>query len=209
MKYTKPMIILATAFFAMSNYASAHEGHNTSNAGYATDAKGHLEISANGECIKTSAWTPERALAGCGDGPVKSVKAAVKTVRVEPAPAIQIQKLDLKAGALFDVNKATLKGAGKTELDELAAKLRRFSKLEAITVIGHTDNLGDDSYNQSLSQRRAESVKSYLISQGISSDLIKTMGMGESKPVANNATASGRAQNRRVALEIEAQESKQ
>jgi len=69
-----------------------------------------------------------------------------------------------------------------------------------VAVEGHTDSVGTTDYNQSLSERRAESVRSYLVAQKIGADTVAASGFGEDKPVATNGTAAGRQQNRRVEL---------
>jgi OOP family OmpA-OmpF porin len=69
-----------------------------------------------------------------------------------------------------------------------------------VSVEGHTDSIGSDAYNQRLSERRAKAVRDYMISQGIDASRITTRGFGESKPVADNKTAAGRAENRRVEI---------
>jgi outer membrane protein OmpA-like peptidoglycan-associated protein len=83
------------------------------------------------------------------------------------------------------------------DLRELAASLQRYPGT-TVEVVGHTDNVGDASYNQELSVRRATSVARVLISSGVSSTRIRTLGRGESDPIASNLTDDGRAQNRRV-----------
>jgi len=102
-------------------------------------------------------------------------------------------------GANFDFNKATLKPEGKKILDG-AVKTMKDNPTMKVTIEGHTDSVGSDSYNQKLSERRAESAKDYLVSGGISAGRISTVGYGETKPVASNATEAGRAENRRVDL---------
>jgi OmpA-OmpF porin, OOP family len=102
-------------------------------------------------------------------------------------------------GANFDFNKATLKPEGKKILDG-AVKTMKDNPTMKVTIEGHTDSVGSDSYNQKLSERRAESAKDYLVSGGISAGRISTVGYGETKPVASNATEEGRAENRRVDL---------
>jgi len=77
--------------------------------------------------------------------------------------------------------------------------LKEFDKT-VVEVAGHTDNTGSDSYNQSLSERRAGSVSTYLTSQGINSQRLITVGMGEQRPVADNNSAAGRQANRRVEI---------
>ena len=71
-----------------------------------------------------------------------------------------------------------------------------------VIAVGHTDSVGSDAYNQKLSVRRAEAVKAYLVSKGIEQNRVYTEGKGETQPVASNATRQGRAQNRRVEIEV-------
>ena len=71
-----------------------------------------------------------------------------------------------------------------------------------MVAIGHTDSIGTEAYNQRLSERRANAVKAYLVSKGIESDRVATEGKGELQPVASNKTKAGRAQNRRVEIEV-------
>jgi len=86
-------------------------------------------------------------------------------------------------------------------LDKAVATLKRRSDIN-VEVAGHTDSSGSDAYNQALSARRAESVKNYLQSHGISASRLTSKGYGESAPIASNATKEGRAQNRRVELRV-------
>lgn len=74
--------------------------------------------------------------------------------------------------------------------------------LEVVIAVGHTDSTGPAAYNQKLSVRRAEAVKAYLVSKGIEQNRVYTEGKGETQPVASNATRQGRAQNRRVEIEV-------
>ena len=111
------------------------------------------------------------------------------------------EKVSFAADAFFDFDKATLKPEGKSKLDQLAAQLGGIN-LEVIIAVGHTDSVGTDAYNQKLSVRRADAVKSYLVSKGVESNRVYTEGKGEKQPVASNATAEGRAKNRRVEIEV-------
>jgi OOP family OmpA-OmpF porin len=101
----------------------------------------------------------------------------------------------------FEFDKSVLKTEGKARLKELAEKVNSIS-LEVVIVVGHTDNVGTDAYNQKLSQRRAEAVKAYMVSLGVAKNRIYTEGKGESEPTADNKTAAGRAKNRRVEVEV-------
>ncbi len=100
---------------------------------------------------------------------------------------------------LFNVNKADLSKGGLSNVKKLADFLTQYPERK-VMVEGHTDNRGSDSYNQALSERRAEAVQKALVDLGISSDRIATKGYGESSPVANNEKAAGRQMNRRVEI---------
>jgi OmpA-OmpF porin, OOP family len=101
-----------------------------------------------------------------------------------PAPAPSVQKISLAAKALFDFDKADLKPEGKKAIDtEVIDKLKGVSKLELVLVTGHTDRLGSQAYNQKLSERRANTVRDYLVSRGVAKDKIETLGMGKTQPV--------------------------
>ncbi|MDX1464516.1 MAG: OmpA family protein [Halomonas sp.] len=99
----------------------------------------------------------------------------------------------------FEFDSATLTMGAEQILDGVAEKLRA-NKNVRVRIEGHTDAVGSDAYNQDLSQRRADSVADYLASQGVSRDRMRTIGYGESQPVASNETDAGRAENRRVEL---------
>jgi OOP family OmpA-OmpF porin len=105
------------------------------------------------------------------------------------------------ADAFFDFDRSVLKPEGKAKLDDLASKVGGIN-LEVVIAVGHTDTIGSASYNQALSNRRAESVKAYLVSKGIESNRIYTEGKGQTQPVADNSTREGRAKNRRVEVEV-------
>ena len=105
----------------------------------------------------------------------------------------------------FAFNSSDLTSVAKTNLDKLAQVLINNPDTN-INIYGHTDDKGTDEYNQGLSERRANSVKSYLLSKGISSNRMFATGEGESMPVASNETDAGRAKNRRVEFAITANE---
>ena len=102
---------------------------------------------------------------------------------------------------LFASGQADLKPGATARLGKLTTFLNKYGD-RTVTIEGHTDSVGSDSLNQALSQHRSESVKAYLVSQGIASARISATGMGESLPVASNGNAAGRQQNRRVEIII-------
>ncbi|MBB3191842.1 OmpA family protein [Halomonas cerina] len=99
----------------------------------------------------------------------------------------------------FEFDSATLTMGAEQILDGVAEKLRANENVR-VRIEGHTDAMGSDAYNQDLSQRRADSVADYLAGQGIDMERMRTIGYGESQPIASNETDAGRAQNRRVEL---------
>lgn len=106
----------------------------------------------------------------------------------------------------FDTGKATLQPAGEALLTRLTGVLKQYPE-NRISISGHTDNVGSANNNVALSQRRAESVKAYILSQGVQARcVLSAVGYGAEKPVADNKTVAGRAQNRRVELGISVDE---
>jgi len=102
---------------------------------------------------------------------------------------------------LFDTGSATLKPGAREKLARVSGILLSHPELK-VQVEGHTDSVGDDVYNQRLSENRADSVRSYIVAQGITSSSVTTKGFGKSQPIASNDTAAGRQQNRRVELVV-------
>lgn len=114
-------------------------------------------------------------------------------------------KITFDSGILFDVNKATLKPASMTNLQNLASILNKYPDTN-ILIEGHTDDTGTEEYNLDLSKKRSQSVSNYLASLNVDPTRFTIMGYGESQPIATNETSEGRSQNRRVELAIMANE---
>jgi OOP family OmpA-OmpF porin len=104
-------------------------------------------------------------------------------------------------GVTFELNSATLTADSGTVLNTVAADLKKYPRLR-IELQGHTDSSGSDAYNLKLSQQRADSVREHLIAQGVPTQQLMAKGYGESQPVDSNATAEGRAHNRRVVMSV-------
>lgn len=104
------------------------------------------------------------------------------------------------SGLLFEFDSDAVKGDARSNLDALAASLTKYPKSD-LMIVGHTDAVGSDSYNQDLSERRAAAAGRYLRAQGVRR-AIETLGVGESEPLASNETDEGRQQNRRVEVAI-------
>ncbi|TFW34491.1 outer membrane protein OmpA [Massilia horti] len=184
---------------------------------YVQDARGVIARDPFGLCWRTGYWTPADAAPGC-DAPLcvppeKLVNGKCVAPPPPPPPAVQpppppppapvptSEKVSYSADTFFDFDKAVLKPDGKAALDDLVSKLKDMN-LEVIIAVGHTDSIGTEAYNQKLSVRRAEAVKTYLESKGVEAHRIYTEGKGKTQPIADNKTAAGRAKNRRVEIEV-------
>lgn len=188
---------------------------------YWEDSSGKIWRNSHGECWRTSNWTREQALAECGDKPVAAVKpapakpapapvqAAPVQAAVKPAPAAIVapapapaapepvvapapkpQEISLNAKGLFATGKAQI--ANTQELDELVSKLQQVNNLEQISIVGHTDQIGDAAKNQTLSEQRATTVRQYLIDKGIAGDKILASGKGPTQPLVQLGDCKGK-----------------
>ena len=139
----------------------------------------------------------------------KKEAEAVKNAQVETitdANGLEAVKVTFDSGILFASNKADLNATSKASLTQFAEVLKENRDMD-IAIIGHTDNTGSDAINNPLSKNRAQSVSKFLKSQGVASAQIKTIdGQGSTNPVADNSTAEGRKQNRRVEVYMYASE---
>lgn len=124
--------------------------------------------------------------------------AAIASVKEEERGLV----VTLSGSVLFQSDKAALLPSAQVKLDQVAKALLSV-RARNIIVEGHTDSRGSDAHNQALSQRRSDTVRDYLVQKGYPSDRIQSMGKGEGRPVADNASAEGRANNRRVEIVIE------
>lgn len=186
-KPSKFALALAFAAVTAAGAASAQTVDNWQNPFGDVWMNGTNEL-----CWRDAFWTPATGIPGCDGVPVAQAPA-------KPAPTAT--KVVFNADTFFDFDKSTLKPEGRQLLDQVAQQAQAIN-LETIIAVGHTDSVGSETYNQGLSERRAASVKSYLVNRGIDANRIYTEGKGELQPVASNKTREGRAQNRRVEIEI-------
>ena len=114
-------------------------------------------------------------------------------------------KITFDSGLMFALDSYNLNDQTKQNLTELAQTLKKYEDTN-ILIEGHTDSSGSDSYNQTLSEKRAASVATYLRGEGVAGSRMTTMGYGEGQPIADNSTQSGRQENRRVEVAIYANE---
>lgn len=170
-----------------------------------TDGDGVLD--KNDRCPNTPRGTQVNSF-GCAldddrDGVANPYDRCPNTPRGERVDSVgcAIKQVRVLDGVNFEYNSAKLTATARRILDEEAAVMRRSPNFR-VAVQGHTDSQGSDAYNQTLSEKRAASARDYLVQQGVNADRLSTRGFGESQPVASNATAEGRARNRRVELEV-------
>ena len=168
---------------------------------------------SDGKCVRTILWTPEAAIPGCEGGEVKAKAAPVKekviastieaeVVVVAKAVEPKYTNLSLSSGATFKLGSSVLSKEGKATILELMSKFEG-EDVKSVVISGHTDSTGDSSFNQQLSEKRAEAVKAALVDNGANPAKITIKGYGESNPVADNSTREGRAKNRRVEIQVD------
>jgi OmpA-OmpF porin, OOP family len=212
---SKP-ILVAAALATLGMGASTALAQTTGVMPYAIDQRGVVARSGTGLCWRTGYWTPQLAaetkLPGaefpvgcecdkdlmpkekCEPPPPPPPPKAEEAPPPPPPPKPAAEKFSLAADTLFDFDKATLRPEGKQKLDEVATKVKDI-KLEVIIAVGHADRIGNDKYNQKLSERRAESVKAYFVSKGIEPNRVYTEGKGEKQPKTKPGECNMRPEN--------------
>ena len=196
----------ALALAAGSAFANVTPNVQDSQGAAVKDSSGACIVSSGQvlpECAgaKPAPAAPRPAAPAAPAAPSAPSAPASPAAPARPAPASVRQAVVIQADALFDFDKSVLRPDGKKSIDDALAKLSGVD-LEMVIATGHTDSVGTDAYNQKLSERRAAAVKDYLVSKGIPSAKVTTIGKGESQPVATNKTAEGRQKNRRVDIEF-------
>ncbi|SCZ57803.1 OmpA family protein [Thiohalomonas denitrificans] len=187
----------AGALFGFGGNAVAVEG-------YVTDGIGDVARDAAGECVTTEFWSRDNAIAECHPQLVQRDEVAAFE-----EPRRRTEMISLEADTTFDFDEATLTDEGKAELDEIAERAKD-AQDPRIRIVGYTDQIGPESYNQELSEKRARAVEEYLVKQGISSETIQTAARGESDPVVSCEGLQGDAlieclrPNRRSEVEFSA-----
>ena len=197
----KSLICVVVAAGMMQGCSTLSETTNAQSVtDYVNDANQARVLTASGDCLHVNAWSTDAKMVECH-------ASAKEEPAPMPEPVKRMVSLSFDGTALFDFDSAVLSAAGRGELDNLISKIDGNSEVGAITVVGHADSFGPTDYNQRLSEQRATSVQEYLQSSLRDVD-IRTSGMGELDPVADNSTESGRQRNRRVEVQIDAKAEK-
>jgi OOP family OmpA-OmpF porin len=212
-------VVLALLACATSGVATAQ-----SKQGYWTEPAGGDAVwkSGTGLCWRAGYWSPAMAIVECDPDLVPKPPAPPIVAPPPPPPPpppprkpvaepVKPKVLRVTSTELFDFNKSTLNQRARSLLDtEVIAKLGGFATIQFINVNGHTDRIGSPTYNQKLSEKRAESVKAYLVSKGVDRSKIETYGFGKTLPVKSCPDQKDRKAliaclepNRRVEVEVQ------
>lgn len=159
-------------------------------------------MKAEGQVVKTQAeLDAERTARMKAEASLRSALASLaefSKIKEEPRGLV----ITLNGSVLFATNKSELLPEAQKRLDDVAKALADLQAGQTMVVEGHTDSAGPDDANMTLSRARAQTVRDYLVSRGVATDRISAVGKGEGTPVADNAGAEGRANNRRVEIII-------
>lgn len=190
--------------------------HAQKSVGYVYDAATGAAVRASGQCVRTMSWSKENATKECNPelfpeprvvappppAPAPVVKAAAAVVPVLVATP-KSKVMVFSEAALFGFDKAELTPAGQEALRKYREEARaEMNTATLVKITGHTDSTGAAEYNQQLSLRRAQAVRDYLVKLGGNASIMEVAGVGEAQPIADNKTAAGRSQNRRVEVEV-------
>ena len=224
----KSRLLVLSAVLLASAAASAAAAEDKS--GYWVNSEGTVWRSGYDLCWRAGYWTPALAIAECDPdlvakpaepAPQPAAPAAEAPAPTPPAPVgpqkPAFEKFTFSAETLFAFDKADIRSDASAILDDVVAKMQKYPEVELIVVTGHTDRIGTNAYNQKLSDRRASSVRNYLVNKGVDGSRVQSVGRGESEPVvacgnvkgkesgSNKALVQCLQPNRRVVIEIAVQ----
>ncbi|HEX8796950.1 MAG TPA: OmpA family protein [Polyangiaceae bacterium] len=186
--------------------AAMHQAEtDQANASAARLGQANMQIAQQGQAMQSQGQQLDAERDRRQDAEKRAAQAAADlaafaSVKQDPVRGMVIT---LSGGVLFASNKSDLLPGAQVKLDEVADALTKNDTVSKVVVEGHTDSQGGPAYNLELSQRRAETVRAYLISRGIASDRVTAVGYGVTRPIADNASAEGRANNRRVEIVVQ------
>ena len=184
------MALLAATLGLSASFAQAQ----ATNSVYVIDGRGQVATNSTGLCWRSGFWTPAAAATdanGCNcdkDLIAKEICEPKGGAAAGTKPAGD--KITVAADALFDFNKSTLRPEGKAKIDEVVAKANSLN-LEVVIAVGHADRIGSAAYNKKLSEKRAASVKDYIVSKGIPANKVYTEGKGSTQPVTKPDQCKG------------------
>ncbi len=195
MKHFEKLAIgmVAAGGLLLSASAWSDDDTNFAGAGYA-NAHG-MPVQTLSGCLRTPRWGEANW--------VDSVECNPDLAVMEESPPLPIMaEIDIRGDTLFDFDSAVVKPEGVAEIDNVVAQMGALAEVDKVVVVGHADSTGPEDYNQGLSERRADAVAAVLVEKGVPAGKIQSYGVGETQPAASNSTAEGRAQNRRVEINV-------
>jgi outer membrane protein OmpA-like peptidoglycan-associated protein len=211
--YRRPVLVAVLAAFAFTGCAAYTGPYTTrrektakgAGVGAAAGAVGAV-LAGKREADEILAGAAIGAVVGAGVGAYMDAQEE-KLARI---PGTSVERVGedtllvhFDSDILFAVDSAVLSGASRSSVEQVAAVIDEYEKT-AVVVQGHTDSTGSEEHNQDLSERRATAVRNFFVGRGIDAARIVAIGYGEGEPVADNASASGRARNRRVDVLLKA-----
>jgi len=205
----KAFKVLMACVLTVGLAATAGVAAAQSKDGHWVDAGQTVWKDGSGECWKSGYWTPAMAIEECDPDLLKKPTRAAPRPAPAAKPAPKAKTLTITSTQLFAFNKSDLSSDAKARLDrEVLSRLNEFATIQFINVYGHTDRIGSAQYNQKLSERRANTVKAYLVSKGVAASKVETYGYGKTSPtkscpgnLSGKALIDCLAPNRRVVVE--------
>ena len=211
--------LLACCSTTSSDLRPSIEGVVQATEGYLSDDNGNVMVSGDGTCFRSEAWSEANQVDACeimkkattddNDTKTAGIASTATSENVTPRPAPDEPTLAigepvvLTGRFLFQSGSSQFSPVDDAEMNALIKTLSTYQNIESIDVVGHTDDRGPTTYNQSVSERRANTVKNKL-EQAFPQIPVSASGLGETAPVATNNTAEGRQLNRRVEVQIKA-----
>lgn len=209
------------AIIGFAGVAAAHQvsldGDIEVGAGYVSTGDGIAVKTGDGDCLLSGNYSEDNAVDAClGIEPTVEAEPEPEP-EPEPTKTRTVASKTIDGSALFGFDSDELSDEGIAAIQDIIREVTQYQGVTEIEIIGHTDSTGSAEYNQALSERRAETVKNALgqaypdvniveLAETAPDIELVSKGMGESSPVADNATAEGRASNRRVEIMIKAKE---
>ena len=212
--------LAAAGVVCAAGVASAHQvaldGPIEGGEGYIVNGDGIVIRTGVGDCLLGSSYGEDSAVDAClGKSP--EPEKVVEPEPPKPTKSRVVSSRDISGSALFALNSSELSEEGLAAIQDVIREVAQYQGVTEIEIIGHTDSTGAEDYNQTLSERRAESVKDAIgkgypevniveLAETAPDINLVSRGMGESSPIADNGTKEGRSQNRRVEILIKAKE---
>jgi|SRR6185369_15497581 outer membrane protein OmpA-like peptidoglycan-associated protein len=208
--FRKASVLLLTALFVVSCASTNDDPNKKAKTGAAIGAAAGAVVGAviGNQSGSNRTGAVIGAAVGGAIGAAAGHRMDQQQQELQQIPGVEVTRpaenqidVRLTSDVLFDYNSASLRPESRATLGDLASNFRRYTD-EIIDVEGHTDSTGNPEYNQGLSERRADSVKGFLVDEGVAGSRINAIGYGETRPKASNDTPEGRQLNRRVEIHI-------